>query len=212
MDTKRKENYINEIITENIGTVFVDFSCRMDNTYREVRGSYKIKFYPEEADGKIIFFVQDRLMDVGIDSIAEQLKEYAVALKGVKEKTEKEYRRIFKEVVGIYYTGLELAEIKFLKEKSLNIAERIERFLKLENISQKEIYSLLKIDKSTLYRRFKNNNFTAKELLILIYEYNIPIDYFSPVIDFFDKQIVLKNNVAKYTFGDVIIYNKTTIP
>lgn len=177
LDTSRKEVYINDIVEDDLADVVVDFSCTMNNESRELRGNYRLLLYPDFSSSKIELYVSDRMMDVGIESIARSIKEYATSLKDV-EQSKNEYMKVFDEVMKHSIDNIELVSVKFAGEEELTLAKKLERFLELKDITHSEVYRFLNINKATFYRRLQNDNFTAKELVALINKYNIPADYF----------------------------------
>lgn len=152
-EVRNKEKFFNEFL-EGVGKVYLEYSYKMNNTNREPDDRFRILLYPENAPGKLVFYSDGLSMSISYERMAEQLKRYCIALAEAKE-SEKEYRKVWRKTVGMYYAGLNLIKVDLSKtlDKAQNqIGNNILAILDEKEVSIREMSIALKKDYAGMHR------------------------------------------------------------
>lgn len=175
-EVMEKERFFNEYLEieedEEIGGVFLEYSYKMNNARRDPEDRFRILLYPENAKGKLIFYCSGNYMESFYKSMAEQFKDYCIALEGVEE-SEKEYRKIWRDLTRMY-PGPDLLKIdlskKFVEEQTGN---NILTILDERGISIREMAIALDRDYAGMHRLVNRESLDTTQLgtLLEIAEY-----------------------------------------
>lgn len=160
-------NYLENEEEGKIGTVYLEYSFNMK------KDRYRIILYPAEARGKLIFYCSSLYMYIYHKSMAEQFKEYCLALKSAAEETEEEYRRIWDDITGMY-PGPFLVKVDFKKGlMEEQTGNNIGNILDEKRISIRELSIGINMDYAGTHRLVNRTNLNTTTLgtLIKIAEY-----------------------------------------
>ena len=160
------EKYFNEYLEieedkKELGRVYLEYNFSME------KDRFRIVLYPRTNKGKIIFYCSSQYMSAFYESMAEQFKEYCIALEGAEE-TEEEYRRIWNDVTGMY-GGPFLIKVdfskKFIEEQTGN---NIPAILEEKQISIREMAIALNRDYAGMYRLVNRKTLETTQLGTLL--------------------------------------------
>ena len=160
------ESFFNEYL-EKEGRVFLEYSYKMNNSYRDPEDRFRILLYPENVKGKLVFYCSGNYMESFDERIAKQFKKYCIGLEGVKE-SEAEYKKIWKEVVGMYH-GPDLIKIDFSTvENDGEIGNNIPNILDERLVSINEMAIDLNMTYAGMHRLVTREDLSSTKLKNLI--------------------------------------------
>ena len=176
-EVMEKERFFNEYLeieedVKETGRVFLEYNYKMNNPRRDPDDRFRILLYPENSPGKLVFSCSGNYMENFYKGMAEQFKDYCIALENVKE-SEKEYRKTWKELTRMH-GGPSLIKVDLSKEFAEEQAgNNILTILDERDISIRELAIALDRDYSGVHKLVNRESLDTTQLgtLLEIAEY-----------------------------------------